>query len=92
MRLIVIALTGRDYHYIWFSSAIENLRSSFDKAMKRLGIKTSKWNIRDGRTPDIYIGSKAMIQKYLQTINFKNQRHLAKLDAPIVQRPNSVLE
>jgi len=77
-------ITGRDYHYIWFSSNIENLRKSFDLAMKKLGFKTSKWNIRENRTPDVYIGGKEMIKKYTETINFKNKRHLSKLNAPVV--------
>jgi intein/homing endonuclease len=72
-------ITGRDYPYIWFSSAIENLRLDFSKAMKILKIKTSKWNIRKDRTPEIYIGNKKDIQKYIETINFKNKRHLNKL-------------
>lgn len=80
----VCPITGRDYPYIWFSSNIENLRKSFNLAMKKLEIKTSKWNIRPNRTPDIYIGSKEMIKKYIETISFKNERHLSKLNAPVV--------
>ena len=75
----VCPITGRNYPYIWFSCGIENLRKSFDLAMKKLGIKTSNWNIRKNRTPDIYIGSKEMIKKYMQTISFKNKRHLTKM-------------
>jgi len=51
---------------------------------KKLGFKTSKWNIRENRTPEVYIGSKEMIKKYIETINFKNKRHLSKLNAPVV--------
>lgn len=72
-------ITGRDYPYIWFSSNIDGIREGFDMAMKKLGFKTSKWNIRENRTPDIYIGNKKDIEKYIQTISFKNQRHLSKL-------------
>lgn len=75
----VCPITGRNYPYIWFSCNIENLRKSFDLAMKKLGIKTSNWNIRKNRTPDVYIGSKEMIKKYMQTISFKNERHLTKM-------------
>jgi intein/homing endonuclease len=75
----VCPITGRNYPYIWFSSAIPNLRESFSKAMKQLGIRTSQWNIKQDRASDIYIGSKEMIDKYLKTISFKNQRHLNKI-------------
>lgn len=75
-------ITGRNYNYIWFSSNIEGIRESFSLAMEQLGLKTSKWNIRPNRTPDIYIGSKEMIKKYIETISFKNQRHLSKLTPP----------
>ena len=75
----VCPITGRDYPYIWFSSAIPNLMEDFSKAMKQLGIKTSKWNIKQKRASDIYIGSKEMIRKYLKTISFKNQLHLTKI-------------
>ena len=88
----VCPITGRNYPYIWFSSNIENIRKTFSLAMEKLKFKTSKWNIRENRTPDIYIGNKKDIKKYIETISFKNQRHLSKLNAPIVQRPNSVLE
>jgi len=82
----VCPITGRDYPYIWFSSDIKNLRKTFDKAMKILGIKTSKWNVRENRTPEVYIGSKEMIKKYMETISFKNGRHLSKIRqyAPVV--------
>jgi intein/homing endonuclease len=85
-------ITGRDYYYIWFSSNIEQLRKDFTQAMKKLGFKTSKWNLRKNRTPDTYVGKKDLINKYFETISFKNQRHLNKLCAPIVQRPNRVME
>lgn len=78
----VCPITGRDYPYIWFSSNIDNLRKTFDLAMKKLGFKISKWNIRKDRTPDTYIGSKKLIEKYIKTISFKNQRHLSKLTLP----------
>jgi intein/homing endonuclease len=51
----ICPITGRDYPYIWFTSAILNLRRDFSLAMKKLGIKTSRWNLKEGRTPDIYI-------------------------------------
>lgn len=72
-------ITGRDYNYIWFSCGIKKLREDFQKAMGLLGFKISKWNIREGRTPDTYIGKKELIKKYIQTISFKNQRHLHKI-------------
>ena len=80
----VCPITGRDYNYIWFSSGIENIRTDFNKAMKKLGFKTSKWSIKEGRTPDIYIGSKKEIKRYIETISFKNRRNLDKLNAPLV--------
>jgi len=72
-------ITGRDYPYIWFSSIIPQLRKDFDLAMKKLRLKNSKWNIRKERTPETYIGNKKDIQEYIETISFKNQRHLSKL-------------
>lgn len=75
----VFPITGRNYSYIWFSSNIDKLRKDFDKAMKILGIKTSKWNIRKNRTPEKYIASKEMIEKYTRTISFKNKRNLDKI-------------
>jgi len=77
-------ITGRDYDYIWFSSNIKNLRKTFSLAMNQLGFRNSKWNIRKNRTPDTYIGNKKDIEKYIQTISFKNDRHLRKLNAPVV--------
>ncbi|MEK6859503.1 MAG: LAGLIDADG family homing endonuclease [Nanoarchaeota archaeon] len=76
----VCPITGRNYPYIWFTSNIENLRNSFDKAMKKLNFKTSKWNISKNRGADIYIGNKADIKKYIEIISFKNKRHLDKLN------------
>lgn len=80
----VCPITGRDYPYIWFSCNIENLRKTFKIAMEKIGFNTSKWNIREGRTPDTYIGKKELIKKYIQTISFKNKRHLSKISAPVV--------
>jgi len=85
-------ITGRNYYYIWFSSIIPKLREDFNKAMTKLNLKNSKWNMGEGRTPETYIGNKKDIQKYIETISFKNQRHLGKLNAPLVQRPNPILE
>jgi len=75
----VCPITGRDYPYIWFTSNIENLRDTFKMAMEKLGFKTSKWNIRETRGADTYIGNKEHINKYIQTISFKNRKHLDKL-------------
>jgi len=75
----VCPITGRNYPYIWFTCNIENLRNSFDKAMKILNIKTSKWNLRKSRGADVYIGSKEYVKKYIKIISFKNQRHFHKL-------------
>lgn len=80
----VCPITGRNYSYIWFTSNIENLRKTFDIAMKNLGIKTSKWNTRKNRSPELFIGGKDQINKYLKEISFKNQKHLSKLSAPVV--------
>lgn len=75
----ICPITGRNYPYIWFTCNIKNLREDFKRAMNKLGFKTSKWNIRKERGADTYIGSKEHINKYLQTISFKNRRHLDKL-------------
>lgn len=80
----VCPITGRDYNYIWFSSGIENVRKDFGRAMNRLGFKISKWNMRENKVSDIYLGNKEDIKKYIETISFKNQRNLDKLNAPIV--------
>lgn len=87
----VCPITGRNYHYIWFSSMIPKLRADFDRAMNQLGFKTSKWNIRKNRTPEIFIGSKEMIKKYIQTIGFKNTRHLNKLSPHSSEAKNASL-
>lgn len=85
----VCPITGRDYPYIWFTSNIENLKNTFKKAMDQLGFRTSKWRVHEKRGDDTYIGNKEHINKYIQTISFKNKRHLDRLSkfAPIVQRP-----
>ncbi|MCX6741675.1 MAG: hypothetical protein NTX24_00670 [Candidatus Pacearchaeota archaeon] len=75
----VCPITGRNYSYIWFSSDIKGIQETFSLAMSSLGIKTSKWNIKKNGTPDIYIGGKKEIKKYLETISFKNKRNLDKL-------------
>lgn len=75
----VCPITGRNYPYIWFYSSISNLRKTFSLAMKRLGFKTSKWIFQKNKSPYIFIGSKEMIKKYIETISFKNSRHLIKL-------------
>jgi intein/homing endonuclease len=80
----ICPITGRSYPYIWFTCGINNLRKTFRQAMEKLGFQLSKWNIREGRTPDTYIGNKEQIDKYLRTISFKNKRHLNKLEAPVV--------
>lgn len=80
----VCPITGRDYPYIWFSSNIEKLRETFSQAMEQLGFRTSKWNIKKGRAAEIYLGSKDQINKYINTISFKNSHHLQKIHAPIV--------
>lgn len=80
----VCSITGRNYPYIWFSCNIKNLRKTFEMAMKKIEFKISKWNIREGRTPDIYIGKKELVKKYIQTISFKNKRHLTKISALVV--------
>jgi len=75
----VCPITGRNYSYIWFFSSIENLRKTFSLAMKKLGFKTSKWIVQKNKASYIFIGSKPMIKKYIETINFKNKRHLNRL-------------
>lgn len=83
----VIPITGRNYSYIWFSCSISNLRISFDKAMKLLGYKTSKWNNcnkETERAPETYIGAKKLIQKYYKEIGFSNPKHRTRFKAPVV--------
>ena len=75
----VCPITGRNYPYIWFSSNILNIRKSFGVGMKKLGFKTSKWKSKKDKPSDIYIGNKGDIKKYIETISFKNRRHLDKL-------------
>jgi hypothetical protein len=50
--------------------------------MKKLKIKTSKWSLKKNKTPDIYIGGKEDIRKFMNTISFKNKRNLDKLMLP----------
>ncbi len=75
----VTPITGRDYPYIWFSCNIENLRKSFDIAMKNLEFKTSKWNIREGHAAEKYIGNKEDIARFLKEIGFHNPKHQKKI-------------
>jgi len=77
----VCSITGRDYTYIWFKSAIPNLRISFSKAMSLLGYKTSGWS-KIG-TPQVYIGQKNLIRKYYKEIGFNNPKHLDRLKLPL---------
>lgn len=79
----VYPITGRKYTYIQFSSASPELRNSFDKAMKILGFKTSKWS-KNG-TPEIFIGNKKDIEKYGREIGFNNPYHKNRFKAPVVQ-------
>lgn len=69
----VYPITGRNYTYISFKSASENLRNSFDRAMSILGYKTSKWSKKG--TPEIYIGNKRDLAKYNKEIGFNNPYH-----------------
>lgn len=80
----VSPITGRNYSYIWFVSQIPALRMSFSEAMKVLDIKTSKWNERTEHGSQIFIGSKADLQKYFKEINFNNPYHKERFMAPIV--------
>lgn len=75
----VCPITGRNYNYIWFTSKIPALRDSFDEAMKQLDIKTSKWNHKKNGSPEIFIGAKDQIEKYIREVSFKNGKHLSKL-------------
>ena len=82
----VCPITGRNYPYIWFSSNIPKLRQDFKKAMKLLGFKLSKWNIKK-TSQETYIGQKALIEKFFKDIGFSNPKHLKrfqKFHAPVV--------
>ena len=78
----VANITGRNYSYIWFSSQISALQESFSKAMNILGFKTSKWRVRDNSTSQIFIGAKAMIEKYSEEISFNNPYHKQRFMLP----------
>ena len=78
----VCPITGRNYPYIWFTSRISKLRDDFDQGMKNLDIRTSKWNMKKNGSPEIFIGAKDQIAKYLNEISFKNEKHLGKLKLP----------
>lgn len=81
----VSPITGRDYSYIWFKSAIPGIQKSFEKAMKKLGIKTSKWSKnRKVGTSQIFIGGKKEIIKYYKLIGFNNPKHRQRFLAPMV--------
>ncbi len=71
----VAPITGRNYSYVWFSSQIPALQESFSKSMEILGIRTSKWGHRVNSAPQIYIGSKQMIEKYFNEVGFNNSYH-----------------
>ena len=76
----VVPITGRDYTYIWFSSASEKLRRDFQKAMKILGYKIAKWNFTG--TPKTYIGKKELLRKYYKEVNFSNLKHRKRFMLP----------
>jgi len=78
----VAPITGRNYSYIWFSSNIIALRKSFSRAMNILGFKTSKWSQRIDSAPQIFIGSKYMIEKYFKEIGFNNPYHKIRFRLP----------
>ena len=75
-------ITGRNYSYIWFISQIPALQESFSKAMAILGFNTSKWNRRINHGSQIFIGSKFMIEKYFNDINFNNPYHKHRFMLP----------
>ena len=77
----VCPITGRSYPYIWFSSSIPNLRSSFERAMNILGYDLAKWSKRSN--PQTFIAKKALIQKYYKEVGFNNRKHL-RYGAPVV--------
>ncbi|MDP2908453.1 MAG: LAGLIDADG family homing endonuclease [Nanoarchaeota archaeon] len=82
----VIPITGRNYPYIWFTCGSPTLRKDFKKAMSILGYKTSKWNFNG--TPETYIGSKKLIQKFYKEIGFSNPKHINRFCSGGVVRSN----
>jgi len=81
----VCPITGRNYSYIWFKSAIPALRKSFSKAMKKLEIKTSKWSGKKESAKQTFIGGKGDIIKYHREVGFSNPKHIKRFNAPVVQ-------
>lgn len=78
----VVPITGRNYSYIWFTCNIPNLRKSFEKSMKKLGYKISKWRYSPFRSAEVFIGSKEMIRKYYKRIGFNNPKHNKRFMVP----------
>lgn len=77
----VLPITGRNYSYIWFTCGNPELRKDFEKAMKILGYKISKWNFHG--TPETYIGSKNLIKKFYHEIGFNNVKHIKRFKMPL---------
>ncbi len=77
----VCPITGRNYPYIWFSSAITNLRTTFGLAMEILGFRIAKWT--GNRTPQTHLAKKSLVERYAEEIGFNNPKH-KRYWAPVV--------
>jgi len=83
----VCPITGRKYTYIWFKSAVPNLRKSFEKSMEILNYKIAKWcGNKTKKSNNIayqtYIGNKLGIRKYYKEIGFNNPKHTERFKLP----------
>jgi len=77
----VTPITNRNYTYIWFTNKNAALRNDFERAMKILGYKISKWNFSG--TPETYIGNKKGIRKFYKEIGFNNPKHKQRFMMPL---------
>tara|TARA_Y100000310_G_C20587798_1_gene766371 strand:+ start:246 stop:1148 length:903 start_codon:yes stop_codon:yes gene_type:complete len=77
----VTPITNRNYTYIWFTNKNAALRDDFERAMKILGYKISKWNFSG--TPETYIGNKKGIRKFYKEIGFNNPKHKQRFMMPL---------
>jgi len=74
---------------IWFSNASPGIRRDFNKALKRLGYRLSKWTSKKNRRCQCCsIGSSKEVWRYYQEIGFSNPKHQQRFKefwtAPIV--------
>tara|TARA_Y100000034_G_scaffold106488_1_gene135238 strand:+ start:697 stop:1605 length:909 start_codon:yes stop_codon:yes gene_type:complete len=78
----VCPITGRNYPYIWLTSSIPNLRTTFQKAMNILGFDIAKWSKK--QNPQTFIAKKVHIQKYYKEVGFNNPKHIRRYNIALV--------